>query len=139
MKLNEAFPSKFLSSDDLGGIDGDDTVVTLWNLRMDKVGLTDPKPKLIATVRLDGDEKDFVINKTNAGTIAKIHGDDTDDWEGKKITLFVTEVEYQGKVMPGIRVRLRKPKDAPKGKPADDQPPKQFAEVSDPATDDIPF
>lgn len=53
----------------------------------------------------------FVLNKTNLNTLAELFGPETDDWERQKIVLFVTKVEYGGKMVPGIRVRL--PKQAP--------------------------
>jgi hypothetical protein len=40
-------------------------------------------------------------------------GEETDDWMGKKIGLYVTEVEAFGKRGPAIRVKARKPKAAP--------------------------
>jgi hypothetical protein len=140
MKLNEAFPSKFLKADDLGE---SDVIVRIHGIRFEKVSPSDPTPKIIAKVtgRIDEEtfEKDWIVNKTNANALAKIHGDDTDDWEGKYVTLYSTEVEYAGETMLGIRCRLRAPKVAPKGKPADDQPPGKFAEIDAEATDKIPF
>ena len=52
-----------------------------------------------------GKEKRLVLNKTNAMTIAKMHGHETDDWKGKRITLFPTTVEAFGQTVDCIRVR----------------------------------
>ena len=41
----------------------------------------------------------MVLNKTNANTIAKMHGEETDDWAGKRIILCAREVEFQGTMM----------------------------------------
>lgn len=137
MKLSDAFPSKFLKADDLGD---DDVVVTIRDIRFEKVNPSDPSPKIIAEVtgNIDGDlvTKDFVVNKTNAKTIAGIHGDDTDEWEGKRITLYSTEVEYQGETMLGIRVRLKAPKSKGKG-PIGAEPARAPADADDDS--DIPF
>jgi hypothetical protein len=41
-------------------------------------------------------DKTFVLNKTNSNTIAGLYGNETDQWVGKQIVLFPTEVEFQG-------------------------------------------
>lgn len=104
MKMSEAFPSRYLKADD--DIPEDGVVVTIKDVEVEKVG-DDNKP--VITFR--GMEKRLVCNKTNAKVIAKIYGDDTDDWCGQKITLYATDVEFQGDVMRGIRVKSRKPTD----------------------------
>jgi hypothetical protein len=40
--------------------------------------------------------------------IGELYGQDTDDWMGKKIGLYVTEVEAFGKRGPAIRVKAKK-------------------------------
>ena len=56
-------------------------------------------------LELDGDGPKFGLNKTNARTIASIHGEDPRDWVGKSITIFATKCEYQGKPTDCIRVK----------------------------------
>jgi len=50
-----------------------------------------------------------VLNKTNAKIIASLHGNETDDWPGKKIILYATEVDFRGEIVDAIRVRKRIP------------------------------
>jgi hypothetical protein len=56
-------------------------------------------------------EKPLVLNVTNTQTCELILGsDNTDDWIGKRIVLYVDPtVMYAGKVQGGIRVRAPKP------------------------------
>lgn len=126
MKLTEAFPSNFLKADDL---QGRDVLVTISDVQMEELGQgQDKDTKLVLSFK--GKNKKLVCNKTNAKTIAKLYGDDTDEWLGKTIILGPREVEFQGEQVWAIRVSLRDPnkpgqppvKTAPSPAPADDVP-----------------
>ena len=57
-------------------------------------------------VYFDEVEKGLVLNKINTSRISKQLGSsETDEWPGNKITLYATEVEYDGKDVPCIRVK----------------------------------
>ena len=48
----------------------------------------------------------WLLNKTNIKRIAKMYGDDTDEWIGKEITIYNDpDVEFMGEVVGGLRVR----------------------------------
>ena len=47
----------------------------------------------------------LVLNRTNAKAIAKLHGDDADQWPGKEITLRESVTTYRGEEMPCVRVK----------------------------------
>lgn len=66
------------------------------------------RKQVILRTKEYGDKK-FGLNVTNRKTLVKLLGDDTDKWVGKRITLYTTEVEYQGDTMLGIRIRLKLP------------------------------
>jgi hypothetical protein len=122
MNINTAFPSEFIKSADLGR---HRVKATIESVSMAKVGKDDEKP----VVYFKGKEKGLVLNKTNASMIAEIAGsEETDEWEGVQIVMYVTKVEYAGKRMDGIRVDY----------PADKQPPAPPIET-DNGSDDIPF
>lgn len=105
-KLSEMFPSRYLKAADC---DESDLVLTVREIKSEAVGQgKDAEDKYV--LYFEETEKGLVLNKTNSNTIAKLYGDDTDDWEGKKIALFATEVEFQGVMSLGIRVRARTPK-----------------------------
>jgi hypothetical protein len=99
MRVEQLFPSNYLRAVDLNG----DKVVTITGLAKQ---MFDDGEKVI--VNFEG-EKGLVLNVTNGKTIAKLHGDETDLWTGKKITLYATEVEYRGEMKLGIRVRASAP------------------------------
>ena len=103
MKVSEIYQSKYLKSDD---IPDEDVNVTITDEAIEPVG-PDKDEKLV--IRFRELPKPWVCNKTCADVIASIHGGDTDDWTGKKITLYKDEVTFQGKTTLAIRVRLRPP------------------------------
>ncbi len=76
----------------------------------------------------------MVCNKTNANTITKLYGDDTDAWIGKPITLCAREVEFQGEMVLAIRVSLKAP---PIGQPAATKPAQPVS--TEPEQDDVGF
>jgi hypothetical protein len=106
MKLGDAYPSKYLTAEDL---DGKDVTLTIDSIELEEIGQgADKSKKLVIGFR--GKKKQFVVNKTNANTIAKVLGsDDTDDWIDQRITIGPREVEFQGNMVWSIRVSLKKP------------------------------
>jgi len=98
MRISSAFPSDYLKAADL---QGRQVTVTMARVTVEKIG-KDSKPVLY----FQGKQKGMVLNKTNANTIASNYGEDTDHWAGGSIVLFETMVDYQGKSVPAIRVRL---------------------------------
>ena len=106
MKLNDAYPSRFLTADDLGG---KDVTVQISKVELEEIGQgPDKSTKLVLSFA--GKSKQFVVNKTNARTIGKVLNDEeTDNWIGKKITIGPREVEFQGNMVWAIRVSLKAP------------------------------
>lgn len=105
MKISEAYPSDFLKSDDLNG---KAIIVVIESVDLEEIGKgRDKENKLIIGFR--NKQKKLVCNKTNANTIGRLHGEDTDDWLGKTIKLMPREVEFQGEMVWSIRVSLEKP------------------------------
>lgn len=136
MNINEAFPSKFLKAPDLNG--GSPTV-TIDRVTVEEVGEGERKP----CVYFVGKEKGVVLNKTNATNIADAYGPDTDDWTGKKVTLFTAWVDFNGRSMEAIRIRKADaPKAAQERAPIKETVPPNF-ENGDPgfsgSDEDIPF
>ncbi len=103
MKVSEAFPSKYLSAPDL---DGKNVRVIMQHVEMDKLG-DDNKP----VVYFKGKTKGLALNKTNSKAIAEAYGDEMDDWRDQEIILFPAMVDYQGKTVEAIRVRVPTAKD----------------------------
>lgn len=127
MNINQAYPSNFLKADDLGG---KSVTVVIQKVEMEEIGQgRDKETKPVLYFR--GKEKGVVLNKTNANTITKLYGGETDDWIGKAITLVPREVEFQGEMVLSIRVSLQKP-GAPVAKPTDPEPPESDTNVAEP-------
>jgi hypothetical protein len=120
MHLDEMYPSNTLKASDLST--GDKTA-TISHVAMEKLG-DDTKP----VVYFHNTEKRLVLNKTNARTIADIHGPDTDAWAGKQITLGHAWTDYSGKQVECIRVRPQIVTQAPAAQAA--QAPMQQADAT---------
>jgi hypothetical protein len=148
MDIGSAFATKYLKASDL---QGRDVPVKMGRVEQEKIG---EDQKLI--LYFQGKEKGMVLNKTNANSIADTYGAETEDWYGKSIILFEQMVDFQGKRVPGLRVRAPR-REAPVRQAAprretapagdddfpDDRPvaPRREAPVrnNDDMNDDIPF
>lgn len=53
-----------------------------------------------------GPEKKLVLNKTNAKSIAKLYGYETDAWVGRSVTLFPTQCEAFGETVDCVRIMI---------------------------------
>ena len=101
MRVSDMFQSKYLKAEDL---QGQEHTVTIGGVHIEDVGM-EGKPQHKPVMYLQGVGKGLILNKTNAEQVAHIHGDDSDGWIGKQIILFTMMVQFQGQMMPAIRVR----------------------------------
>ena len=53
-----------------------------------------------------GKEKGMVVNKTDGELLISAYGDDTESFTGKLIVLYRTETQFQGKLVPCLRLRV---------------------------------
>ena len=98
VNVNSIFgSSEYLKAADLGDRD-----FTLTISRVDVKEFDDGNKLLIHFERAD---KGLVCNKTNANSIARMHGNDTDGWVGRQICLFKAWVDFRGETVEAIRVR----------------------------------
>jgi hypothetical protein len=56
-------------------------------------------------LKFQGKEKGLALNKTNATTIAAACGPQTEMWNGKKIFIYATKVQFGDSMVDAIRVR----------------------------------
>lgn len=119
MHFKILYPSNYLASHDLNG---KDVVLTIRRLVVEDLKTergTERKPVVyfLETQRRaekeNVDEKRLVLNRTNAGTIASLYGNEVNDWAGKRITLYSVPVSAFGKEVEAIRVRPVAPAPAP--------------------------
>lgn len=95
------FPSTYLKASDIDG----EAVATIAEFG-EAVLQTSAKPQPIISF---GDElKPMILNVTNFKTIEALYGD-TDGWVSKKVTLYVTEVNWKGEMVPALRIRKEVP------------------------------
>jgi hypothetical protein len=137
MRINEAFPSRFIKAGDLA--DG------VLRARIKKVAWemvgTDERPVMTFV----GQSKSMPLNKTNFRTIADAYGDESDDWTGKEIDVYSTRVsDPTGRLVDGLRVRvpaMRKPDAsvnvAPNPEPT--PPASAYEDLDDLIPDEDPF
>jgi hypothetical protein len=101
---------------------GRDICVTVSEVKAAKVkdteGKEQKKPILFFEESKEG--RGLVLCKTNGATIAALYGNNTENWIGKRITLFPTTTQAFGKTVECVRVRPSVPKQGtPKGKLAE--------------------
>jgi hypothetical protein len=99
--------SKFLKADDLKGRA---IKVEISNAKVEPM-TQDPNGDRKLVIYFKGKEKGMALNKTNFNVLASNFGSDSDEWIGKIIEVFSMDVEYQGKLVPGLRLRVIAPMD----------------------------
>ncbi len=106
MNINKAFPSKFLKASDFDDVD---TPCTIKRVVMEQAGQGNEDPEK-PVIYFREFEKGLICNKTNSNIIAKLYGDETDQWIGQKVVLWVNhDVQFKGEMVSAIRVRSRAP------------------------------
>ena len=105
MKRSQAFPSTYLSKDDLPEPPGAKRV-TIADVRMEPIE-SDGQERDKAVMYFDGKVKPFILNNTNWMTIEDVYGDETEGWSGKDLDIYLDPgVMYQSKRVGGVRVRV---------------------------------
>jgi hypothetical protein len=68
------------------------------------------------------DQRGLPLNRVNNRTLRGAFGDRCDDWAGKVVIVFPTNVEFRGQMKPALRVRIPSPKEVakPAPEPVDD-------------------
>lgn len=107
MNVNEVFPSAYLKASDLES--GPKNVI-INNCKTEEVGQGDDARTMPILEFRDGAGA-LVVNKTNWNTLLSLFGDttDTDEWNGRTIQIYSAEVNFAGKMVKGIRLKLPQP------------------------------
>ena len=104
MKLNDLFPRKYATGEDLAG---KSVTLTISHLRLEKMIPTPgtaPVEKWV--IFFKEAQKGIVLSKTLAFQISKVVGsEDTDEWVGKKVVLYPEPVNVAGYTRTAIRAR----------------------------------
>ena len=130
-KISEMTQSKYLKQSDVDG----EMVVTITKVGQGNLAKEGEPAEMKWMVRMAEFDKPMVINATNIKRLAKACGsDDTDDWTGKKATLYVDhDVEFGGNIVGGLRFRGTPPTIVTQ------RPAKQTGGTFDDMPDDVPF
>lgn len=106
MNVDQMFPSKYFRAVDL---DHGDKHLVIDHVAMETLGEGEEaieKP----IIYFKNEEKGLVGNKTNMRTIAKaLNSKESDEWSGRSITIYPTEVQFGAEMVPAIRVRIKGP------------------------------
>jgi hypothetical protein len=102
MKLDDMLESKYLKQSDVQ----DETIVTCVGVKRANMAKEDEEPEYRWIVKWQEFAKPMVINATNIKRLFKYLGDDTDQWKGGNVILYVDpDIEFGGKVVGGLRVK----------------------------------
>ncbi len=129
--MSEMFPSNYVKAADLNG---KTCPLTIRTCVSEELGQGNDKEKK-SVLYFEKAQKGLVLNKTNATVIADAYGDDTDNWTGKAVEIYPTEVDFKGKLVDGIRLRIQ-PQQQPEKQP---EPQPTAAPMADDPSDAIPF
>jgi hypothetical protein len=119
MKFSEMFPAPHLRPPDLG----EDGVRTMT---IDGVEKETIEGDDVYFIYFRCERKGRRLNKTNGRVLSWLYSDETEDWAGQRIQLYVVPVQNpRGDTVDGIRLRAPKPdRDAERrGRRAADDPP----------------
>lgn len=117
MDVRLLYPSLYLAAHDLQGKDANLTIlrVDVEELKTERGSEKKPIVRFVETrakAEKAGDvskEKRWVMNKTCALVIAAMHGNEIENWKGKRVTLYPTKAQAFGKTVDCIRVRETAP------------------------------
>jgi hypothetical protein len=100
--------SRYIKHQDLAD---QDWVVTIKDVTREEIKGQDNQPKKKFVLHFQELEKGLILNTTNMNILYKILGsDDSEDWIGKRITLYCKDdIEMGGEIVSGVRVRPKLP------------------------------
>ena len=102
MNIDDVYQSKYLKA---GDVKETPMPYTITGVEVEEIG-RNKEEKLVLSLK--GEKKGLVCNRTNAKTIAKALGtDETEEWIGKTIRLYSTEVQFGDEMVEAIRVSLK--------------------------------
>jgi hypothetical protein len=102
-KINEMLPSNYLKQSDFP----EDYLVTVRAIERKNIAMDGKPADFKWLAHYNEFEKPMVLNATNIQLMAKACGsDDTDDWIGKQVIVYVDEnVSFGGELVGGLRIR----------------------------------
>ena len=103
MNIDTAHPSNYIKSAEL---QGREFALVMDHVEIKELDDTNGGKTKKPILYFANAQKGLVLNVVNSNTIKDAYGSETDDWNGKKIILYATKVEFGGKMVDGLRVRI---------------------------------
>jgi hypothetical protein len=92
---------------------GKDMILTIKSVKVEQVTGPDNRKEDCTVMHFIEDAKPMIVNATNAKTITKIYKTPyIEEWAGKKIQIYSTEVKAFGDVVEALRIRQKIPTQA---------------------------
>jgi len=103
MRVESMTESKYLKQSDVDG----DLLVTISKIGKVNLAKEGDAPEYKWAMKFEELQKPLILNATNLKRLARAcNSQETDDWIGKKILLYVDpDIEFGGNVVGGIRVK----------------------------------
>lgn len=96
MKVSEVFPSYFLSGDE---IIGKNVAVKIKEVKTEMIKVRPDKPEEeVISIYFEDKKRGVRLNKTRAKEIARVHGDDMDQWTGKEVLMYTEREKAFGEL-----------------------------------------
>ena len=97
MKASEFDNSKYMNA--VNAQENVGKTLTIYEVKMEIVR---DNQKMV--IEFESIERPLIANKTNRTSLIYAFGDDTEEWIGKKVVLRVGEAEFDGRVVPSIKL-----------------------------------
>ena len=88
---------------------GEEKPVTIASIAYEKHPGPEGEEEEDLIIHFKEPEKPLILNKTNANSIAKLYGDDINQWPGNGIILYVNKIKAFGTLTDAVRIRPVKP------------------------------
>jgi hypothetical protein len=104
-KISDIYSGDYVSAGELP--DGRRIAAVIQFAGVELIGSEQQQKKVVLTLAAtDGRPwpRKMILNKTNAGVLASVCGDETAAWTGRTIEVWKEPVSFQGKIVSGIKL-----------------------------------
>jgi len=109
VKISDAFPSRYLKASDLPH----PVTVHIDQVKMEDVDGSGHPDNFKPCLYFRDKSKGMVLNKTNAFLLKSVLGNETEEWYGQTVSIYVDQTQYQGRMVPCLRLRIPEPQASP--------------------------
>src|SRR5512145_823806 len=95
--VSEGFPRRYVNAEEIGN--------RVLRLTIERVVIEQIDRERKWVMYFQGAKKGLVLNRTNAEYMRFEVSDDSDKWLGSEVDLFTELVDFDGNLVPGIRIR----------------------------------